>query len=90
MVKYIIGIERGNKMTSRKKSEKLRVAKVLSEERKKKENHQKDLAKYCGVSKSAVSKWESGLSYPSIPQLPLIADYYGITIQKLLTGREKQ
>ena len=90
MVNYILCIERGNKMTSRKKSEKLRVAKVLSEERKKKENHQKDLAKYCGVSKSAVSKWESGLSYPSIPQLPLIADYYGITIQKLLTGREKQ
>lgn len=90
MVKYIIGIERGNNMTSRKKSEKLRVAKVLSEERKKKDNYQKDLAKYCGVSKSAVSKWESGLSYPSIPQLPLIADYYGITIQKLLTGREKE
>ena len=54
MVNYIICIERGNKMTSRKKSEKLRVAKVLSEERKKKENHKKDLAKYCGLSKYAV------------------------------------
>lgn len=77
-------------MTKRKTSEKLRVAKVLSEQRKIKENHQKDLAKYCGVSESAVSKWELGVSYPSIPQLPLIADYYGITIQKLLTGREKE
>ena len=49
-------------MISRKKSEKLRVAKVLSEERGKRANHQKDLAKYCGVSKSTVSKWESGVS----------------------------
>ena len=50
---------------------------------------QEDLAKYCGVSKSSVSKWENGTTRPSICQLPKIADFYKITIQKLLTGKEK-
>lgn len=77
-------------MADRNKSEKLRVAEVLVEERRKRENYQEDLAKYCGVTKSAVSKWELGLSNPSILQLPLIADYYGITIHRLLTGSEKE
>jgi len=32
---------------------------------------------------------EQGTSRPSIYQFPQIADFYNITIQKLLTGREK-
>ena len=36
------------------------ISEVLKEERTKKGNSQEKLAEYCGVSKSAVSKWEQG------------------------------
>ncbi len=32
---------------------------------------------------------EQGISHPSIYQFPQIADFYNITIQRLLTGKEK-
>ena len=67
----------------------LHISEVLKEERTKKGNSQEKLAEYCGVSKSAVSKWEQGISRPSIYQFPQIADFYNITIQRLLTGKEK-
>lgn len=68
--------------------EKLHIANVLKTERIKKGNSQEDLAIFCGVTKSSVSKWEKGISRPSLMQLPQIADFYDITIQKLLTGKE--
>lgn len=40
----------------------LHISEVLKEERTKKGNSQEKLAEYCGVSKSAVSKWEQGIS----------------------------
>ena len=54
----------------------LHISEVLKEERTKKGNSQEKLAEYCGVSKSAVSKWEQGISRPSIYQFPQIADFY--------------
>ena len=67
----------------------LHIAETLVEQRKQSGKSQEDLAKYCGVSKSSVSKWENRTTRPSIYQLPKIADFYKITIQKLLTGNEK-
>ena len=67
----------------------LHIAKILKEERIKKGTSQEELAQYCGISKSSVSKWENGITRPSIYQLPQIADFYNVTIQKLLTGKEK-
>lgn len=67
----------------------LHIAKILKEERIKKGISQEELAQYCGVSKSSVSKWEKGITSPSIYQLPKIANFYHVTIQKLLTGKEK-
>lgn len=45
---------------------------------------QEGLAKHLGVSKPAVSKWESGQSYPDISMLPLLASYYDVTIDELM------
>ena len=39
-----------------------------------------------GVSSQAVSKWENDLSCPDIALLSKLADYFGITIDKLLRG----
>ena len=50
---------------------------------------QEQLADRLGVTAQAVSKWENGTTRPSICQLPKIANFYKITIQKLLTGKEK-
>lgn len=67
----------------------LHIAKILKEERIKKGTSQEELAQYCGISKSSVSKWEKGITSLSIYQLPQIADFYNVIIQKLLTGKEK-
>ena len=68
----------------------LHITDVLKEEREKKGNLQEELAEHCGVTKSSISKWEKGISRPSINQLPKIADFYSITIHRLLTGMEKE
>jgi DNA-binding XRE family transcriptional regulator len=45
---------------------KLNLGKSIIQKRKEKGITQEKLAEYMGVSKAAVSKWESGQSYPDI------------------------
>ncbi|MCL1794201.1 MAG: helix-turn-helix domain-containing protein [Oscillospiraceae bacterium] len=45
---------------------------------------QEQLADYVGVSVAAVSKWETGQSYPDITLLPSIADFFEVSIDSLL------
>lgn len=63
-------------------------AKIISK-RKEKGVTQEELANFLGVSKAAISKWESGISYPDITLLPLIATYYNTTIDDIM-GYEPQ
>mgnify|MGYP003297030868 CR=1 FL=1 len=49
---------------------------------------QEILAEYMGVSVQAVSKWENSLSCPDISLLPLLADYFGVSVDYLLTGND--
>lgn len=50
---------------------------------------QETLADVCNVSMQAVSKWENGQSYPDITFLPLLAEYFQVTTDYLLTGRKE-
>jgi transcriptional regulator with XRE-family HTH domain len=50
---------------------------------------QEDIAKYVGVTRAAVSKWEKGLSYPDITLLPKLATFFNVSIDTLL-GYEPQ
>ena len=50
---------------------------------------QEDIARYVGVSRAAVSKWEKGQSYPDISILPKLAAYFNVSIDDLL-GYEPQ
>ncbi|WP_161946723.1 helix-turn-helix domain-containing protein [Ureibacillus xyleni] len=50
---------------------------------------QEQVAQYVGVSKAAVSKWETGLSYPDITLLPKLATFFNLSIDALL-GYEPQ
>ncbi len=44
---------------------------------------QETLADALGVSAQAVSRWESGGSYPDMEIIPSIANYFGVTIDEL-------
>ncbi len=52
--------------------------------RKEKGITQEEFAEYLGVSKPAVSKWESGQSYPDIFLLPVIASYFNKSVDELM------
>lgn len=67
----------------------IRIGTVITAKRKEKGVTQEELAKHLGVSKPAVSKWESGQSYPDIMLLPLLAAYFDISIDDLI-GYEPQ
>ena len=56
--------------------------------RKQKGLTQEELAQVLFVSRTAVSKWESGRGYPNIDSLKAISKFFGITIDELLSGDE--
>lgn len=49
---------------------------------------QEELAEKLFVSRTAISKWESGRGYPSIDSLKIIAKYFNITIDELIGSEE--
>lgn len=57
----------------------------LQELRKQKGMTQEELAAAIFVSRTAVSKWESGRGYPSIESLKAIASYFSVTVDELLS-----
>ena len=56
--------------------------------RKKKGLTQDALAEGLYVSRTAISKWESGRGYPNIDSLKAIAKFFSISIDELLSGDE--
>ena len=60
----------------------------LQELRKNKGLTQEELAEVLFVSRTAISKWESGRGYPSIDSLKAIAKYFSVTIDELLSSGE--
>lgn len=56
--------------------------------RKQKELTQEELAQALFVSRTAISKWESGKGYPSIDSLKEISKYFSVTIDELLSSEE--
>ena len=60
----------------------------LQQLRKQKGLTQEELAESLFVSRTAVSKWESGRGYPNIDSLKAIAKFFSVTIDELLSGEE--
>ena len=58
----------------------------LQELRKNKGITQEEAAQQLYVSRTAISKWESGRGYPNIDSLKAIAAFYDISIDNLLSG----
>ena len=49
---------------------------------------QEELAEALFVSRTAISKWESGRGYPSIDSLKEISTFFSVTIDELLSGEK--
>lgn len=60
----------------------------LQELRKQKGFTQEELAELLFVSRTAISKWESGRGYPNIDSLKRISKLFSVTIDQLLSGDE--
>ena len=60
----------------------------LHQLRKRKGLTQEELAAALYVSRTAVSKWESGRGYPNIESLKAIAAFFSVTIDELLSSGE--
>ena len=62
--------------------------KKLQELRRRKGLTQEELAEALYVSRTAISKWESGRGLPSIESLKAISKYFSISLDELLSGEE--
>ncbi len=60
----------------------------LQELRKSKGLTQEELAEALYVSRTAISKWESGRGYPSIDSLKEISKFFSVTIDELLSSEK--
>lgn len=60
----------------------------LQQLRKQKGLTQEELAEALFVSRTAISKWESGRGYPNIDSLKAVAGYFSVTIDDLLSGEQ--
>ena len=56
--------------------------------RRQKELTQEELAAQLFVSRTAVSKWESGRGYPSIDSLKKISEIFSVSLDELLSAEE--
>ena len=60
----------------------------LQELRKHKGLTQEELAQLLYVSRTAISKWESGRGFPNIESLKAISKVFGVSLDELLSGEE--
>ena len=60
----------------------------INEYRRQRKITQEQLADAMGVTSQAVSKWENDISCPDITTLPRLADYFEVSLDKLIRGEE--
>ena len=66
----------------------MELGEKLQELRRQKGLTQEELAEILYVSRTAVSKWESGRGIPNIESLKSISKYFSVSIDELLSGEE--
>lgn len=55
----------------------------------KKDVNHSDVSKATGISQSSLSDWKSGRYTPKADKLKKIADYFGVSVEYLMTGKEE-
>lgn len=66
------------------------IGKKIRELRHRDSKTQNEMALALGITPQAISRWESGVSYPDIEILPRIADYFDVTIDFLYDRTEDE
>jgi transcriptional regulator with XRE-family HTH domain len=64
------------------------IGKIIQNFRKQKGLTQEEVANALFVSRTAISKWESGRGYPNIDSLKAIASFFSVTVDELLSGEQ--
>ncbi len=62
----------------------IKIGKVIKKLRTERNITQDMLANALSITPQAVSRWESGITYPDLEFLPVLADYFSITTDELL------
>lgn len=70
--------------------EKLTTGEIIAKLRKEKGISQEELADALYVTRQAVGKWEANLGSPDITNLKNIANYFGVSVDYLLTGENEK
>lgn len=63
-----------------------KIGRLICQLRKEKGLTQQQLAEILNVSDKAVSKWERGCGSPDISSMPTISNFFGISLDSLLSG----
>ena len=63
---------------------KLNIGETIKELRKERDITQEEFADIIGVSSQSVSRWENNSCYPDIELIPIIAEYFEISTDRLL------
>ena len=48
------------------------------------------VAKDTGIAQSVFSSWKNGISTPKQDKMQKIADYFNVSVEYLMTGKEKE
>ena len=63
------------------------IGECIAKLRKERGMTQENLAEAMGVSPQTISKWENQTTYPDVTLLPVLADFFGVTVDALY-GRD--
>lgn len=66
------------------------ISERLQDLRKKSKYSQEEVADILGISRQAVSKWESGQGKPEIENIIKLADIYNVSTDFLLLGKDSK
>ncbi len=64
----------------------IKISEIIRNKRREMNISQEALGEILGVTIQAVSKWETGISYPDITMLPKIAEQFNISLDQLFYG----
>lgn len=65
----------------------VKIGKFLAELRRERELTQEQLAEKLGTSNKTISRWENGNYMPPVEMLMELSEFYGVSINELLSGR---
>ena len=68
----------------------MKIGSKIKELRKRRGITQEQLANSIGISYQAVSKWENGIALPDITLVPVLANYFGVSMDELFDYNQKE